>query len=92
MANELLPPEPPEPPPSSRRSAIVCEFCECKLTASGDILKMSDRAKALRKQEDTIDGLTADVQRLTSELAAVTRERDELKAKTAPARDDGLFS
>jgi ABC-type transporter Mla subunit MlaD len=55
---------------------------------------MSAKAKTFRDAADRVDALTADVDRLTRELAAVTQERDNAiqKLETAIAlKEEGGF-
>jgi len=83
MSDELLPPnpgdDPPTPPaPTGRR--ITCDYCKCSLAASGDVLRMSSEAKAMRDLEHTLEKVRkelADAQALT---AIAVRERDEARA------------
>lgn len=71
---------------------VVCGYCESTLAANGDVLRTSDRVKALNKLEEKIEKLEGQIAKLTSEVADRERERDEaraaLAAKTRPAEDD----
>lgn len=95
--NDLLPPDPdPQPPPSPaipvplRRTApITCAFCECSLAPNGDVLKMSDTAKALRDSQDVIDRLNRTIAERDAAIVALNKEASDLRAlipPTAPAR------
>ena len=84
MADPLLPPDPPDDPPAPapvRRTQLTCEFCECPLAPSGEYVRLSARAKELRKLEETLDALRAELETAQTATATVTRERDELAAK-----------
>lgn len=82
MRNEKHYPDPdpapelrPDPPPAPARSesGTTCEFCGCKLTRGGEVLKLGETARGFRKQDDIIEGLKKSVDELT-------KERDVLKA------------
>lgn len=81
--------EPPDPPSSvpARGPRIVCEFCQCSLTPAGDVLKMSDTARAFNKQGDTIDTLRDDLRQSQNDLAEALRERDEARAALPKPRE-----
>jgi len=67
----------PAPTPAPPRSSKpVCEYCECVLTPSGEVFKMSDRAKQLRRQGETIE-------EKDRRIAELERELGELKTKYA---------
>lgn len=95
--NDLLPPGPGDPPPTPSPSPIVpksritCDFCGCSLAPSGDVLKMSDDAKAYRDGADKIDTLNATITDLESQIATLKREKDALAAAVPPAKK-GIFS
>ena len=71
---------PATPIPSRERRGCVCEFCECTLAPSGEVLKMGDAAKIFRKHEEIVEKKDNEITRLTAELAEAKRERDALKA------------
>lgn len=75
-----LSPDPPSPPAAPARTGrgCTCEFCGCRLTAEGEIIKVGDAAKSFRKQEDTI-------LELGKNIDALTKERDILKAAQTAA-------
>jgi len=72
----------PPSAPSVPRRGCTCEYCECKLAPSGEVLSMGEKAKGFRKHEEIIEKKDAEIQRLTSELAEMTRERDALRSST----------
>jgi hypothetical protein len=65
----------PEP---TRTRKIKCEFCECELGASGEYMRLSEKAKGLRKAEETIEELNKELGRTRTEL-------EELKRQHQPA-------
>lgn len=54
----------------------TCEFCECRLTASGEVLRLGAKAKGFREHETTVEALKKQIDELT-------KERDILKAASA---------
>lgn len=82
-APTLLPPDPPEPAPSPapRPKQIVCEYCQCQLTPSGEYITLSERAKGLRDQGERIDQLKGDLAAVQADLAEASRLLDEANAK-----------
>lgn len=85
------PPPPPQDDPPVRGSKLVCEFCGCALAPSGDVLKVSARAREIREQDETIRDLKADL--AAAETAADTyrsaleraeRERDAALSAAQP--------
>lgn len=82
----LLPPDDPAPDPRPAPGApkkIVCEFCACVLAPSGDYVSLSDRAKGLRAQEETISALDARVSELTDERDQARRDLEDARAQVA---------
>lgn len=84
--DDLLPPnEPPAPPapqPAPGRTRnITCEFCKCTLAPSGDYIRLSEEAKALRKLEEKIVDLKDEIERKNAEIA-------ELKTKLSQAQPE----
>lgn len=79
MAADPVDPLPdPAPTPPARPRRTTCTFCECQLDHNGEYLRLSDRARTLRDQEETIRSLEAEKGKIERELAA-------LKAATQPA-------
>jgi hypothetical protein len=76
----ILPPSDPAPDNAPiqprRREPIVCEFCECRLTPSGDVLKKSDKARAIDRQSEKIEDLE-------SKLAGAVSDVHDANAKIA---------
>jgi len=79
---ELSPDPPPIPPvPLRTGKGCVCEFCGCRLTADGEIIKMGETAKAFRKHEEEIEALKKTADEQTKEIAAL-----KAKLPVAPKR------
>lgn len=72
------PAAPPAAPPGPKK--LVCEFCECQLAPSGEVLRMGEAAKNYRKLGETIEAKDKEIRRLEGELQTVKTERDALKA------------
>lgn len=53
---------------------IQCEFCECTLTKGGEYLNLSDKAKKMRKSNETIENLEG-------QLATLRTEKEDLQAR-----------
>jgi hypothetical protein len=85
MPDEIIPPTEVAvvAPVVSSASTLRCQFCDCSLTASGEVLRMSKRAKDLRDFEDDLE----DAKRQLHDLGEVNRqvqaELDELKRQLA---------
>jgi len=90
MPDELIPgntpaPAAPNPPAASSKKTITCEFCECTLAPNGDYIALSERAKALRTLDETIDRLKATIEQLQGSVREAERARDEARALVKPA-------
>lgn len=75
------------PEPRVRESRSNCEFCECQLTARGEVLKLSDKAKRFRDHGDREEALTQKISALETELRTL---RAEHAAIVKPASDLAL--
>lgn len=93
--DDRLPPvgEPPNPNPAPVRSGDmarpVCEFCECNLTHTGQVLKFSDKAKRYRRHDDTIEELNGKIATLETQLREARAKLAELEPR-ASADSGGL--
>jgi len=63
---------------------INCEFCDCQLASSGEVLKRSTRAKELIALEETVDDLRAEV---AAAKAAVLAAEQATATATAALAD-----
>ena len=86
-----LPTDPPvDPPPSAppaRGRGCICGFCECKITADGDVLKMSDAAKGYVTQEEELADARKD---LKTAREALTAAEEQLRTLTEPAKKSSV--
>lgn len=79
---------PPASVPAGGRQRIVCEFCECSLSNSGEVIKRSAKAKALIDLEEAsadqaaaLDTLRSDVAQLQGQLTDAKRALDTAERK-----------
>lgn len=88
----LLPPisEPAPVVESSRGGRVSCGFCGSALAANGDVLRLGAEAKEFRDQEDSIAKLKRELETAAVNLATVTRERDEARAKAQESKSDRI--
>lgn len=77
---DLLPAPTPIPTPRAPGAKdLRCGFCEALLTPSGEVIKLSDRAKSLRDFEDELDDMKRDLataRQETEDQRALVAERD----------------
>ena len=93
-------PDDPLPPGddagSGTKKKVVCEFCECALSASGDVLRIGPKAKEFRSAEETIERLNKQIGKLDEEIAALKTEVETLRAAkpadVAPPARRGFLS
>jgi hypothetical protein len=75
--------DPPEPPPRVPARApgeyVACEFCECKLTRTGEVYSLSEKAREYRDSKETH----------RKEVAKLTEETENLR-RTLTAKDAEL--
>lgn len=69
-------PDPAPPSPGSNKpKRIACEFCECSLSGSGEILgKLSGKAREFRGHAETIERQTGEIDTLKRQVADLTAE------------------
>jgi hypothetical protein len=89
--DDLLPPAPaPRVAPPAPSGKIRCGFCESALTGSGEVIKLSDRAKALRDFEDDLADIKRDLEEAQETIArhqSTIREHEQtIAALTAPKK------
>jgi len=87
-------PEPSPPPVPARApgSYTTCEFCECKVTRSGEVYSMSEKARSYRDANEShrkeISKLNEQIENLQREIAA--KEAQIAALKGTPARKSAL--
>lgn len=96
MADEPIIPgsvdEPPPrvSPPSSRNP--TCEFCGCRLTPAGEIIRMGDDAKRFRALSESLEQAEAVSETLRADLANVRAKLEAAEhALTAHTKKSSSF-
>lgn len=79
---DLLPGDDP-PAPAPRHRATVCEFCDCRLTASGEVLHFSEKAKRWRDGDLESAATAKKVAQLERDLETARSDLAALQKKTA---------
>ena len=70
-----------EPEPKGKK--VICEFCECQIAKdSGDVVRMSEKARKFRDLED-------ENKKLTDRVNDFLREKGEREAKEKDKTPDG---
>lgn len=87
-ADPLLNAPPPAPAPA--RSKLICEFCECQLTATGDAVKVSEKARVYMKSNEKIQELEGIIATLRNEKEELQRKLNEVSPAVPPARRGSL--
>jgi hypothetical protein len=74
----------------------TCEYCGSHLTAGGEVLRMSDRARQLRTLEDRLErettAHTATKAELTAAAARIAELQTELERRSAPPAGGDFLS
>jgi DNA repair exonuclease SbcCD ATPase subunit len=70
-------PSPSAAVPSVRTGYLKCDFCECKLTQTGEVYNVSEKARGFRDQNEK------HVKELAQRDEEITRLRQEISAKDA---------
>lgn len=78
VADDDLPPTPapvptPGPVPAPSVHRIICECCGCQLTADGEVLRLGDEAKRVRRLDDKIEKADQKIRDLETENAELRR-------------------
>jgi hypothetical protein len=85
--------EPPRQEPvivaEEPRGYISCDFCECRLTRTGEVFGMSEKARELRDQKERYDKRIAQLEeelgRARADLNTCQVEKEQLQgARTTP--------
>ena len=61
-------------------SSLVCEFCECKVSRSGEVIKLGAKAKLFRDSDGQIEKLTDRISALDAEIAALKQDLEAARA------------
>lgn len=84
-------PNDPIIPADGARRGITCEFCECSLSASGEVLKKGTRAKALNALDDDNEKLRAKLATAETQIAALKTDLDAARTPAPAATRRGLL-
>src|SRR5258708_22346221 len=90
MASYTDPLHNPAPAPAAALGKLTCEFCECQLTATGDAIKVSDKARGYMKSDEKINELNGTIVTLRNEKEDLQRKLNELSPAPPPARRGSL--
>jgi hypothetical protein len=79
--NPIIPPNDPAPSPAPppRAGRVTCDFCGCQLAANGDVLRMSDEAKAMQKASHALADVRAELAEEQAKLAEANAALDAAK-------------
>lgn len=96
LPSEIEPALPVEPDPAPRADQLVCENCACRLTPTGQVFRMSARARAWLRSDETIDQLTAERNDANERAEATARElaaaRAEIEKLRTPEAKKGFWN
>jgi septal ring factor EnvC (AmiA/AmiB activator) len=82
-------PMPAPPAPSDpKHEPLLCEFCESKLTRRGQVIDLSEKARVLRRQQDTIDKQGRTIEEQAAEVTRLSAELAEAKAALSKSQAD----
>lgn len=68
---------------------IICEFCQCKLAPSGEVLELGEKAKSFRDFPEKQEKLQKRITELENELSNARTEIENLKKKDLPTEEGG---
>jgi len=93
--------EPPDTPPAPSPARVPgtgylqCDFCECKLTKTGEVYQVSEKAREFRdegeKHRKAMQKADEEITALKSQLAAKDAEIAALKGSASPATGKQKF-
>jgi len=94
--NDIIPPNDPAPTPPApptRTNRVTCDFCGCQLAANGDVLRMSDEAKAMQKASHNLSEVKAELSTVQGKLTEAETALAEAKrvADTLPTAQRKMF-
>jgi hypothetical protein len=72
------------------RSPLICEFCRCSLSSSGEIIRRSPEARAFLDLDDDNAKLRDRVEVLRAEVATLTADLTAARAAAPVTRADEL--
>jgi hypothetical protein len=87
MTTEII--TPPDDGTSKRKVKITCEFCECTLTADGEILKRGAKARAMLDLEDSNAKLTDTIAKRDARIAELEAAAATIEPVAAGKKSSG---
>lgn len=82
------PPAPASAHPTKATGYHNCDFCDCRLTAGGEVMTLGDRAKKFQKLERINEEQAESLAKVEKECATLRAENATLKGEK-PARSGG---
>jgi septal ring factor EnvC (AmiA/AmiB activator) len=82
--DDLLPPAPPAPlapEPDPHPASVRCQFCQSSLTARGEVLSLSKKAKQLRDFEDDLEDVRRELATAHAEIENQRQLAESWKAE-----------
>jgi hypothetical protein len=82
--DDLLPPAPPAPlapEPDPHPASVRCQFCQSSLTARGEVLSLSKKAKQLRDFEDDLEDVKRELVTAQAEIENQRQLAESWKAE-----------
>ena len=73
-------PLPPGDGDDKKPTNLVCEFCECKVSRAGEVLKLGAKAKAFRDSETEIEKLTDTIAKRDAEIVTLKSDLEAARA------------
>ena len=79
-------------PITPSRNHLTCEFCECRLSSTGEVLSRSKKARAMIDLDDDNDKLRKKIADLEATITELRSENEQLKKadpEPEPAKESG---
>lgn len=90
--NLPAPPAPEPAPTPARPGRLTCENCQCQLTPTGDVFRMSDQAREWLRAAEDLRAARAEARDARQQLETVqgelTAARAEIARLSAPPADE----
>jgi len=61
-------------------TTLVCEFCECKISRSGEVIKLGAKAKAFRDSDGEIEKLTETIGKRDEQIAQLKTDLEAARS------------
>lgn len=73
-------PLPPGDDPARGPSTLICEFCDCKISRAGEVIKLGAKAKVFRDSDSAIEKLTETVSKRDEQIAQLKSDLEAARA------------